>query len=132
MESDRNFALSLSSFLALHTNESAEYLNYLIDLFMRGAAPRAYSEPSVKKEIAHRLAVDMGTQSNVPSFLHYYLQRRLIHDDWTPQAAFVASRYLRRRIDDRFVSWQQRQQQVAELAREPVPGSELGHAQLLY
>src|SRR5436190_4345312 len=131
MDSDRNFAPSLSSFLALHTNESAEYLNYLIELFMQGAAPRAYPEPSIKKAIAHRLAMDMETQSNVPSFLHYYLQRRLIQDDWTPQAAFVASRYLRRRIDDRFVSWQQRQQHVAELAREPIPGSELGHAQLL-
>ncbi len=132
MESDRNFAPSLSSFLALHTNQSAEYLNYLIDLFMQGATPRAYPEPSVKQEIANRIAADVGTQSNVPSFLHYYLQRRLIQDDWTPQAAFVASRYLRRRIDDRFVSWQQRQQHVAELAREPIPGSELGHAQLLY
>jgi cephalosporin hydroxylase len=132
MESDRNFAPSLSSFLALHTNESAEYLNYLIDLFMQGVAPRAYPEPSVKQEIAHRIAADIGAQSNVPSFLHYYLQRRLTQDDWTPQAAFVASRYLRRRIDDRLVSWQQRQQHVAELAREPIPGSELGRAQLLY
>jgi cephalosporin hydroxylase len=131
MESDRQFAPLLSNFLALHTNESAEYLNYLIELFMQGATPRAYPEPSVKSEIAHRLVADMGTQNNVPSFLHYYLQRRLIHDDWTPQDAFVASRYLRRQIDDRFVSWQQRQQHVAELAREPVPGSELGHAQFL-
>jgi len=132
MNSDRDFAPSLSSFLALHTNESAEYLNYLIDLFMQGAAPRAYPDASVKKEIAHRLAAEMDTQGNVPSFLHYYLQRRLIHDDWTPQAAFVAARYLCRRIDQRFVSWQQRQQHVAELAREPVWGSEFGHAQLLY
>lgn len=132
MESDRNLAQSLSSFLSSHTNESAEYLKYLIELFMQGVAPRAYPEPSVKQEIAHRIAGDIGTQSNVPSFLHYYLQRRLIQDDWTPQAAFVASRYLRRRVDGRFVSWQQRQQHVAELAREPVPGSELSHAQLLY
>ena len=132
MNSDRDFAPSLSSFLALHTNESAEYLNYLIDLFMQGAAPRAYPDPSVKKEIAHRLAADMAMQSNVPSFLQYYLRGRLIQDDWTPQAAFVALRYLRRRIDERFVSWEQRQHHVAELAREPVPGSELGHAQLLY
>jgi cephalosporin hydroxylase len=131
MESDRNFASLLSSFLAAHTNESAEYLNYLIDLFMQGATPRAHPEPSVKKEIAHRLAADMATQGNVPSFLHYYLQRRLLLEDWTPQDAFVASRYLRRRIDERFVSWQQRQEHVAELAREPVSGSELGHAQFL-
>src|SRR5215470_5438993 len=131
MARNKDFAPSLSSFLALHTNESAEYLNYLIELFMRGAAPRVHPELSVKQEIAHRLAADMETQSNVPSFLHYYLQRRLIQDDWTPQAAFVASRYLRRRVDGRFVSWQQRQQHVAELAREPVPGSELGPAQLL-
>jgi hypothetical protein len=132
MSSDKDFATSLSTFLALHTNESAEFLNYLIDVFTQGAAPRAYPDPSVKKEIAHRLAAEMDTQSNVPSFLHYYLQRRLIHDDWTPQAAFVASRYLRRRREERFVSWQQRQQHVEELAREPVRGSELGHVQLLY
>src|SRR5262245_55442901 len=131
IEGDRDFAPSLSSFLALHTNESAEYLNYLIELFMQGEAPRVSPEPSVKKEIAHRLTADLATQSNVPTFLHYYLQRRLNHDDWTPRGAFVASRYLRRRIDERLVSWQQRQQHVAELAREPVPGSELGHAQLL-
>jgi hypothetical protein len=56
MDSDRNFAPSLSSFLALHTNQSAEYLNYLIDLFMQGATPCAYPEPSVKQEIAHRIA----------------------------------------------------------------------------
>jgi cephalosporin hydroxylase len=132
MESDRNFAPILSRFLALHTNESAEYLKYLIELFMQGAAPRTYPELSVKDEIARRLTTEMEAQSNVPSFLHYYLQRRLTQDDWPPQAAFVASRYLRRRVDDRFVSWQQRQQHVAELAHEPVPGSELGHAQLLY
>ena len=66
----------------------------------------------MKQEIAHRIASDIGTQSNVPSFLHYYLQRRLIQDDWTPQAAFVASRYLRRWIDARFVSWQERQKCV--------------------
>jgi len=131
LEGDRNFARLLSSFLALHTNESAEYLNYLIGLFMQRAVPHVHPEPSVKKEIAHRLAADMGTQSDVPSFLHYYLQRRLMQDEWTPQAAFVASRYLRRRVDDRFVSWQQRQQHVAELAREPIAGSELGHAQFL-
>jgi hypothetical protein len=35
---------------------------------MQGAAPRAYPDPSVKKEIAHRLAAEMDTQSNVPSF----------------------------------------------------------------
>jgi cephalosporin hydroxylase len=132
IEGDSDFAPSLASFLALHTNESAEYLKYLIELFMRGAAPRTYPESSVKNEIARRLTTEMETQSNVPSFLHYYLQRRLIQDDWPPQAAFVASRYLRRRIDDRFVSWQERQQHVAELAHEPVPGSELGQAQLLY
>src|SRR5215475_14193634 len=132
MESDRNFPLSLSSFLALHTNESAEYLKYLIELFMQRAAPRVHPEPLVKKDIAHRIATEMETQSNVPSFLHFYLQRRLIHDDWTPQDAIVASRYLRRRIDERFVSWQQRQEHVARLAREPIPGSELGHAQLLF
>src|SRR5262249_58673289 len=92
VEGDSNLPRSLSSFLALHTNESAEYLNYLIELFMRGAAPRVHPELSVKQEIAHRIAADIGTQSNVPSFLHYYLQRRLIQDDWNPQAAFVASR----------------------------------------
>jgi cephalosporin hydroxylase len=132
MEGDRNFAPSLSSFLALHTNESAEYLKYLIELFMQGAVPRTSPEPSIKNEIARRLTTEMAAQSNVPSFLHYYLQRRLIQDDWPPQAALVASRYLRRRIDDRFVSWQQRQQDVAALAHEAVPGSELGHAHFLY
>jgi len=129
---DYHFAPSLASFLALHTNESAEYLQYLIELFMRGAVPHVHPDSSVKNEIAHRLSTEMEAQSNVPSFLHYYLQRRLILDDWPPQAAFVASRYLRRRIDDRFLSWQQRQQHVAELAHEPVSGSELGQAQLLY
>jgi cephalosporin hydroxylase len=132
MQGDKNFAASLSSFLALHTNESAEYLKYLLELFTQGSAPRTFPELSVKKEIAHRLTTEMEAQSSVPSFLHYYLQRRLSQDDWPPQAAFVASRYLRRRVDDRFVSWQQRQQHVAELAHEPVQGSELGQTQLLY
>jgi cephalosporin hydroxylase len=132
IKGDSDFAPSLATFLALHTNESAEYLQYLIELFMRGAVPHTHPDSSVKNEIARRLCAEMEAQSNVPSFLHYYLQRRLILDDWPPQAAFVASRYLRRRIDDRFVSWQQRQQQVAELAHEPVAGSELGQAQLLY
>jgi len=132
IEGDRDFAPSLASFLALHTNESAEYLQYLIELFMRGAVPHTHPESSVKNEIARRLTTEMEAQSNVPSFLHYYLQRRLILDDWPPQAAFVASRYLRRRIDHRFVSWPERQQHAAELAHEPVPGSELSQAQLLY
>jgi cephalosporin hydroxylase len=132
MSSERDFVQSLSNFLALHTQQSPGYFNHLIESFMRGANPPSDLEPSAKDEIKRRLKTEMEAQDNVPSFLQYYLLRRLTQNDWTPQATFIASRYVRRRSGERFIAWQRRQQLVSELDGEPIRGSELGHRQLLY
>src|SRR5262245_4199837 len=91
MSSERDFVQSLSNFLALHTQQSPGYFNHLIESFIRGANPPSDLEPSAKDEIKRRLKTEMEAQDNVPSFLQYYLLRRLTQNDWTPQATFIAS-----------------------------------------
>jgi cephalosporin hydroxylase len=132
MNGDRNFARSLSEFLALHTEHSSGHLNYLITSFLRGADGRPKLEPSAKNELMSRLKAEMEAHDNVPSQLQNYLLTHLAHDEWPPQATFIASRYLQRRSGERFVAWQRRQQLVAELDGEPIRGTELGFRQMLY
>jgi cephalosporin hydroxylase len=132
MNGDREFVRALSNFLALHTEQSPSYFHQLIQTFMRGAKALPVLDPSAKDQIKSRLTSDMGAYKNVPSFLQNYLLTHLAHDQWPPQAMFVAGRYLRRRSHERFLAWPKRQQFVAELDGEPVRGTELGLRQMLY
>ena len=74
----------------------------------------------------------MEAYAGVPTFLQNYLLTHLAHNQWPPQAAFVASRYLSRQSDERFTTWQRRQQLTADLGGEPIRGTELGLRQMLY
>jgi cephalosporin hydroxylase len=132
MKSSSDFVRSLSYFLAEHTEHRAGYLSHLIETFMRGSNNLPSLEDQAKNEIKHRLSAEMGTQRNVPTFLQYYLLRRLSQEQWMPLATSLASRYVSRGSSKRFLSWEQRQQFVAELDREPIRGTELGLRQLLY
>jgi cephalosporin hydroxylase len=128
---DREFVRALAEFLALHTEQSSGYLGHLIESFLRGSRGRPRLEPAQKAELAKRLRADMAAQNEVPSFLQNYLLAHLKQDEWPPQAAFIASRFLRR-SGQRFVPWRQRQQLIADLDGEPIRGTELGFRQLLY
>jgi cephalosporin hydroxylase len=132
MNGDRDFVRSLSNFLALHTEQSAGYLNSLISSFMRGAPARSNIDRSEKDKIMSQMTADMEGIKDVPTFLQNYLHDYLSQDVWPPQAAFLASLYLRRRSGERFISWRQRQQFIAELDGELVRGTELGFRHLLY
>ena len=132
MNVDRDFVRSLSEFLAFHTEQSSAYFNDLIHSFLRGAQGGPKPESSAKDKIIGRLKAEMETHKDVPSFLQNYLLTHLAHGSWPPQATFIASRYLGRRPDERFVTWPRRQQHVAELDGEPIRGTELGFRQMLY
>jgi cephalosporin hydroxylase len=132
MNGDREFVRALSDFLALHTEQSSGYLRHLIETFMRGARALPKLDPSAKDQIRNRLKTDMEAYKDVPSFLQNYLFTHLAHDQWPPQAVFVAAYYLRRRSHERFQRWSKRLQFVAELDSEPVRGTELGLRQMLY
>jgi cephalosporin hydroxylase len=99
---------------------------------MQGAQGRPSLELSAKDKLAKRLKVELEAYHDVPTFLQNYLLTHLAHGAWPPQAAFVASRYLARPSDERFMSWQRRQQLISELASEPIRGTELGFRQMLY
>ena len=77
----------------------------------------------------------MQQNNQVPSFLQNYLLNHLQMNAWSPEAAFIASRYLGRSAE-RFVRWRQRQQIMAQqkmpLDAEPFNGTELGFRQMLY
>jgi len=130
MNADMDFVRSLADFLAVHTEQSSGYFKHLIKSFLRGATGRARLEPSVKDEVIARLRAEVD--NDVPSFLQSYLLRQLENNACPPEAIFVALQYLRRPSRERLVSWQRRQQLIAELAGEAVPGTELGFRQMLY
>jgi cephalosporin hydroxylase len=132
MNRDGDFVRSLSEFLALHTKQSSGYLNYLIKSFLSGAVGRSDLESSVKREIIRRLKAEIEAHNDVPSNLENYLLKIAKVDVWPPHAAAIASRYLRRQSSERFVSWQRRQQLIAELDEEWIRGTELGFRQVLY
>ena len=132
MNGDREFVRALSDYLALHTEQSSGYLAFLIASFLRGPQERPKLEQKAKDQLASRLETDLATHNNVPSFLQTYLHTHLAHGEWPPQATFLASRYLQRGAGERFVTWQRRQQRVAELEGEPIRGTELGYRQMLY
>jgi cephalosporin hydroxylase len=132
MNGDNEFVRALSEFLAFHTEQPTSYFNVLINSFMRGAQGRPNLESSARDKLAKRLKVELEAYHDVPTFLQNYLLTHLAHGAWPPQAAFVASRYLARPSDERFMSWQRRQQLISELASEPIRGTELGFRQMLY
>ncbi len=132
MNGDDNFVRALSEFLAFHTEQSSAYFSNLINSFMKGAQGRANLDPSAQQKVMERLKSEAQSHNNVPTFLQNYLHTHLVHGGWPPQAAFLATRYLERRPDERFVTWQRRQQLVKALEREPVRGTELGFRQMLY
>jgi cephalosporin hydroxylase len=132
MNGDGDFVRSLSEFLALHTEQSSGYLNYLIKSFVRGAVGRSDLESSIKNEVISRLKAEIEAHNDVPSNLENYLLKIAKLDVWPPHAAAIASRYLRRQSNERFITWQRRQQLIAELDEEPIRGTELGFRQMLY
>ncbi len=132
MNGDREFIRALSEYLALHTEQSSAQLSQLIEVFLQGGRGRPNLEPAAKEKIAGRVKAEMEAFDGVPSFLQNYLLTHLAHNQWPPQAAFVASRYLRRQSDERFTTWQRRQQITADLEGEPIRGTELGFRQMLY
>src|SRR5262249_34935754 len=115
MNGDSDFVRALSEFLAFHTEQPTAYFNGLITSFMRGAQGRPNLESSAKDKLAKRLKLELETYRDVPTFLQNYLLTHSAHGAWPPQAAFVATRYLARPTDERFMSWQRRQQLTAEL-----------------
>jgi cephalosporin hydroxylase len=129
---EADFVRSLADFLALHTEQSSRYLRALIQSFLRGAHGQPTFEPVAKDEIRTRLSAEMEAHNNVPSFLENYLLTRLKQDTWPPQASLMATLYLRRQAGERFVTWQRRQQLVAEMGEELIRGTELGFRQLHY
>jgi cephalosporin hydroxylase len=132
MNRDSNFVRGLSEFLAFHTEQSTSYLSGLINSYLGGAHGRPNLEPSAKDKLANQLKTEMAAYQDVPSFLQNYLLTHLANGAWPPQAVFLASRYLARQADRRFLSWERRQQLVTELADEPIRGTELGFRQMLY
>jgi cephalosporin hydroxylase len=132
MNADRDFARSLSEFIALHTEHSSGQLHYLIQTFLQGGQGSPALSPAEKNDLKSRLKVDMEEHSSVPTFLQNYLHKYLTHDVWPPQATFLASLYLHRRSGDRFMPWKLRQQMVTQLQGELVAGTEQGFRQLVY
>jgi cephalosporin hydroxylase len=132
MSGDKDFARSLADFLAFHTDQSASHFNVLINAFLRGAQGSPKPEPAAQSALTSRLKTEVGANNDVPTFLQSYLYEILTGGAWTSQANFLASRYLRRQPGERFMSWQQRQQFVANLNGEPLRGSELDYRQMLY
>src|SRR5262249_8893801 len=131
MNGDSDFVRALSEYLAFHTEQSSSYFNGLITSFMRGVQGPML-EHSVQEQLAKRLKEELEPHRHVPTFLQNYLLTHLAHGGWPPQAAFIASRYLSRPSGERFMSWQRRQQLTAQLASEPIRGTELGFRQMLY
>jgi len=132
MNGDSDFVRALSEFLAFHTEQPTAYFNGLINSFMRAAQGRPNLESSAKDKLAKRLKLELETYRDVPTFLQNYLLTHLAHGAWPPQAAFVATRYLARPTNERFMSWQRRQQLTSELTSESIGGTELGFRQMLY
>ncbi len=130
MNGDKDFVRSLAEFLALHTEQSAAYLQGLIVSFMRGLHPGL--DPAAKTEIGRLLKADLEEHQDVPSFLQNYLHGCLAQDNWSPQGIYVASLYRRRRSGERFVAWKKRLQLMAELDGELIRGTELGFRHMLY
>src|SRR5262245_43424790 len=118
MSGRMDFARSLAEFLALHTEQSPGYLNGLIKSFLRGAVGRSEPELLPRKEILRRLKTEIEAHNEVPSNLENYLLKVAKQKLWPPHATVIASRYLRRRSSERFISWQQRQQLITELEDE--------------
>lgn len=127
-----DFTQSLAEFLALHTEQSSEYLNYLIKSFVRGSVGRSDLEPSDKEEIVNRIKAEIEAHNDVPSNLENYLLKIGKQEVWPPHVTAIASRYLRRQSSERFVAWQRRQHVIGELDEEPIRGTELGFRQALY
>jgi len=132
MNGDRDFVDALSRFLALHTEQSAGRLKYLITSFLSGRQADAQLDPGEKKEVQRLLDADVKAHNTVPTFLQNYLHTCLTQDRWPPEATFLASLYLLRGTHERFTPWARRQQLVGQFAGELVHGSELGFRQLLY
>ena len=132
MNGDKDFVRALSEFLAFHTEQSSAYFSNLINSFLQGAQRRPNLDPSAQEKVMGRLKAETQAHNNVPTFLQNYLHTHLVHGGWPPQAAFLATRYLARRPEERFVTWQRRQQLVKELEGEPIRGTELGFRQMLY
>jgi len=134
MNGDSDFVRSLAEYLALHTVQPSGYLRSLIGSFLEGRAhtQRTDLEPSVKAEMAGKLATELEAHRGVPSFLEGYLLRHLKQGAWPPEAAMMATRYLRRHANGRFVPWRRRQQIVSAFFTELIPGTELGFRQYQY
>lgn len=132
MNGEREFIRALADFLALHTEQSTGYFQHLIGTFMRGAQALPKLDSSAKDQIRSRLKSDMEAYKDVPNFLQNYLLTHLEHNQWPPQAVFLAARYLQRRSHERFLTWPQRQRLIAALESEPIRGTELGLRQMLY
>jgi cephalosporin hydroxylase len=132
MKGNDDFVRALAEYLAFHTEQSTAYFTGLIGSFLRGAQEVPKPDLSAKSRIVSRLKADMAPHNDVPSFLQNYLLTHLTHGAWPPQATFIASKYLERRPDERFVTWQRRRQDVAQLEAEPIRGTELGFRQMLY
>ena len=132
MNGEREFARALADYLALHTEQPSSYLSHLIHSFLRGVHEHPRLEPQDKNELSKRLKAEMEGNGDVPDFLQNYLLTHLERGEWPPQALFLASRYLRRQPRERFATWPQRRQFVAELDGEPIRGTELGYRQMLY
>jgi cephalosporin hydroxylase len=127
-----NFVRSLSEFLALHTDQSSDHINYLIKSFLRDAVGRSNFELSEKTEIKSQLIAEIEAHNDVPSNLENYLLKIASQDVWPPLATSIASRYLGRRSGERFIAWHRRQQLIAELDEEAIRGTELSFRQVLY
>ena len=132
MNVDRRFVHALSEFLAVHTDQSPRSFGHLIESFFNASRRLGGLDQPAKSSIQARLAGEMESFDNVPTFLQNYLLTHLAHNEWPPQAVFVASRYLARQPGDRFVDWTRRQRFVADLKDEPIRGTELGLRQMLY
>lgn len=130
MSGEKDFARSLSQFLALHTEQSPHYLNSLITSFLHNEFPSL--ELSAKDVIKDLLKADLEDHHDIPNFLQNYLNSCLAQPVWSPQAIYIASLYMRRRSGDRFVTWRERQRMMAELDGELIRGTELGFRHLLY
>ncbi len=132
MNNQTEFIRALSEFLAVHTEHSAAHLGKLITSFMQATRGVPAIDPSFKEKLVKQIQTDMGGPDGVPSFLQSFFLTHVRHDAWPPHADFIASRYLRRRSGERFLTWQERQQSITELDTEVIPGTELGFRQTLY
>ena len=131
MDADKEFARSLSDYLALHTEQSSGYLFHLIRSFIRGAPEFLRLESEAKKQLVSRLTAEVAKNKNIPSFFQNYLLTNFKQETCAPRVAFYASRYLRR-SKERFFPWSRRLRLFAELDGEAIIGTELGFSQTLY